>query len=70
MSEEKTSYDSAVKEIEEILDLIEKGELGIDALAEKVKRVKLLLSTCREKLYSTEQEIASILGKEEDSPES
>ncbi len=64
MSEEKISYDSAVKEIEEILDLIEKGELGIDPLAKKVKRVKLLLTTCREKLYNTEQEIASILGKE------
>ena len=62
MSEEKISYDNAIKEIEQILELIEKGELGIDALAEKVKRVNLLLQSCRDKLYQTEQEINSILG--------
>ena len=62
MSKEKISYDTAVKEIESILELIEGGDLGVDDLAEKVSRVTLLLKTCRDRLYKTEEQIDKILG--------
>ncbi|MCK4745710.1 MAG: exodeoxyribonuclease VII small subunit [Bacteroidales bacterium] len=62
MSKEKISYDTAVKEIESILALIEGGDLGVDELAEKVSRVTLLLKTCRDRLYKSEEQIDKILG--------
>ena len=61
MAKEKISYDAAVKEIEEILAKIEEGTLGVDELAEKVNRVTLLLKTCRDRLYKTEEQINEIL---------
>ncbi len=42
MTKEKINYDNAVSEIEEILEKIEEGDLGVDELAEKVKRVTQL----------------------------
>jgi exodeoxyribonuclease VII small subunit len=67
MTKEKISYDKAVREIESILEKIESGDLGVDELAEKVKRVSALLKICREKLRKTEEEIDQILGDQ--SPE-
>lgn len=61
MTKEKINYDSALLEIEEILEKIEEGELGVDELAEKVNRVTLLLKFCRDRLHSTEEKINEIL---------
>jgi len=55
-------YEEAVSEIEHILEKIEEGKMGVDDLAEKVKRVSELLKFCRKKLYSTEEEIDKIIG--------
>lgn len=63
MSKEKISYDAAVKEIETILEKIEGGELGVDELTGKVKRVTELLKICRDRLYKTESQIDEILGE-------
>jgi exodeoxyribonuclease VII small subunit len=64
MTKEKISYDAALGEIEEILDKIEGGDLGVDELAAKVNRVTLLLKTCRDRLRSTEEQINKILETE------
>jgi exodeoxyribonuclease VII small subunit len=64
MSKQKISYSEAVNEIEEILNQIENGELDVDELSEKVKRVTLLIKICKSKLKSTEEEINTILGEE------
>jgi exodeoxyribonuclease VII small subunit len=64
MTKEKINYDAAVGEIEEILEKIEEGDLGVDELAEKVNRVTLLLKICRDRLRSTEEQINKILGTE------
>jgi exodeoxyribonuclease VII small subunit len=66
MSKEPT-YGEAMTEIEEILGRIESGELEVDDLTEKVKRVALLLDICRKKLKTTESEIQKIIeGMEEE----
>ena len=66
MTKEKISYDAAVQEIEVILGKIEKGDLGVDELAEKVDRVTELLKICRDRLHKTEEQINKILdGPEE-----
>ncbi|MFO7671173.1 MAG: exodeoxyribonuclease VII small subunit [Bacteroidales bacterium] len=64
MTKEKINYDAAVGEIEEILEKIEEGDLGVDELAEKVNRVTLLLKICRDRLRSTEEQINKILETE------
>lgn len=62
-NKKKLSYKDAVAEIEEILEQIETGELDVDELSEKVKRVSSLVAICREKLHSTEEEIEKILNE-------
>jgi len=62
-NKKKLSYKDAVAEIEEILEQIETGELDVDELSEKVKRVSSLVALCREKLHSTEEEIEKILNE-------
>lgn len=61
MAKEKISYESSIKEIEEILEQIETGSLGVDELAGKVNRVTELLKACRQKLHQTEAQINKIL---------
>ncbi len=61
MANKKVSYVEAVKEMEEILTLIERNELDVDQLSEKVQRVSILLKLCKEKLHKTETEVENIL---------
>ena len=67
MTKEKINYDTAVSEIEEILEKIEEGDLGVDELAEKVNRVSHLLKVCRDRLHATEEQINKILDSDEES---
>jgi exodeoxyribonuclease VII small subunit len=62
------SYNEAITEIEEILQKIETGELDVDDLTDKVKRVAFLLeTTCKKKLKTTESEIQKVIdGLEKD----
>ena len=55
------SYKEAIGEIEEILKQIENDEPDVDQLSEKVKRLSVLVTWCREKLHQTEEEIEKIL---------
>jgi len=55
------SYKEAIGEIEEILHQIENDEPDVDQLSEKVKRLSVLVTWCREKLHQTEEEIEKIL---------
>ena len=61
MAKEKISYEASIVELEEILEQIETGTLGVDELAGKVNRVTELLKACRQKLHQTESQIKKIL---------
>lgn len=61
MAAKKISYNEAMNEIEEILEKIENEELDVDELAEKVKRVSVLLKTCKDKLTKTNEQVEQIL---------
>ncbi len=61
ISKKSVSYKEAITEIEEILSKLENNELDVDELSEKVKRVSQLVTLCKEKLHSTEEEIDKIL---------
>ncbi len=66
MATKKVSYSEAMAEIEEILEKIENEELDVDELAEKVKRVSVLLKTCKDKLTKTNEQVETILKEMED----
>lgn len=61
MAKKEISYQEAVNEIDGILDQIENVELDIDELSEKVKRVAILIKTCKKKLHKTESDIQKII---------
>jgi exodeoxyribonuclease VII small subunit len=66
MATKRTSYSEAMAEIEEILEKIENEELDVDELAEKVKRVSVLLKTCKDKLTKTNEQVEQILKEMEE----
>ncbi len=57
---EKLTYEEAFNQLNEILELLQKNEVGIDSLAEKVKKAAELVAFCQQKLRDTEIEIAKI----------
>jgi exodeoxyribonuclease VII small subunit len=60
MAKKEFSFNDAVKEIEEILQTIETGNLDLDKLSDEVKRASELIKQCQKKLRTTEEEINSI----------
>lgn len=61
MTKKPLKYSEAIQEIEKIVGMIESNELDIDELTEKIKRVSELLSFCKLKLRSTEEEVQKII---------
>lgn len=60
MAKKEFSFNQAVKDIENILNRIESGDLDLDKLSDEVKRASELIKQCQKKLKSTEEEINSI----------
>lgn len=63
MAEKKFSFNAAMQEVEQILALLEKGDLDVDEMSEKVKRASELLQACKQKLYQTDAEIKAVFEK-------
>ena len=61
MAEKKIKFKGAIKELEEILQKIESGELDVDELSGKVKRASELIKVCQDKLRDTENEVDKII---------
>jgi len=61
MTTKELSYKEAITEIEGILEKIENEEFDVDELAEKVKRVSILLKICKDKLTKTNEQVEQIL---------
>ncbi len=55
------NYTAAFAELQQIVSDIEDGEIGVDELAEKVKRAASLIELCKAKLTSTEEDVEKIL---------
>lgn len=60
------TYNEAMAEVEDILEKIENEELDVDDLAEKVKRVSVLLKICKDKLLKTNEQVEQILKEMEE----
>lgn len=59
--QDKPTYSEAFEELQTIVREIEEGEISVDELSEKVKRAASLITICREKLSSTEEDVNRIL---------
>jgi exodeoxyribonuclease VII small subunit len=57
------NYESASKELEEILTQLRNDEVSIDQLAPKVERASKLIMFCKEKLHDTEKKVEDIIAK-------
>lgn len=58
---EKTTYTKAYLELQTIVSEIEKGQISIDDLSEKVKRAAVLIKICKSKLVTIEDDVNQIL---------
>jgi len=54
-------YSEAVKRLEEILENVDRSDVGIDELADLVKEASDLIKTCRGILTSTEKNVQEAL---------
>lgn len=54
-------YNEALEELKTLVSQIERGDISVDALSEKVKRAKELLKICQAKLSQTEEDVSAIL---------
>ena len=59
----RISYKQALEELEKIVEEIEKGEIDVDLLTEKVKRAAFLSQICKSKLRKTQEELDKLLSE-------
>ena len=58
---EKENYTLAFEELQRIVTEIERGEISVDELSDKVKRAAELITICKNKLTTTEESVNKIL---------
>lgn len=58
------NYEAAMKQLEEIVEKMENGNLDVDSLCEQLKVAQKLIKQCKDKLTKTDEEIKKILAKE------
>jgi exodeoxyribonuclease VII small subunit len=58
---EQTNYTEAFEELKRIVSDIDRKEISVDELAEKVRRAAQLIKICKAKLDSTEEDVTRIL---------
>lgn len=54
-------YTEAYKELMQLVADLERGDIPVDELSEKVKRATQLIRICKEKLKTTEEDVSRIL---------
>lgn len=59
--EKKETYNEAMEKLRAIVEDIEKGELDVDILSEKVKEATRLIKLCKEKLFKADEEVKKVL---------
>lgn len=59
--QKKPSYEEAMSRLEEIVQNMEDGNLGLDTLTLQLREAKSLIKLCKDKLTKTDAEINEIL---------
>lgn len=58
----ETTYEAAIKQLEDIVSKMENDELDIYSLSQQLKTAQRLIKLCKDKLAKTDEEITKILG--------
>lgn len=66
MAMDKITYVDAFEELKAIISHLERGDIAVDELAEKVKRAVVLIELCKAKLTATEEEVNKVIESMED----
>jgi exodeoxyribonuclease VII small subunit len=61
MPNEQLTYTSAMKELEEIVQKLQRTDCEIDQLCQLTERSVKLLAFCKEKLTKTDEELVKLL---------
>ena len=61
MSKKKQTYESAIKELQQIVNEMQEEMVSIDEITEKVKRAKELMDFCKNKLREVGEDVDSLL---------
>lgn len=63
MAKKELTYESAMAELQKIVQELQEQAVNMDELSSKVKRSAELLTYCREKLRKTESETEKMFGE-------
>ena len=61
MAKKEESYNEAIEKPRRIVAEIDKDELDVDLLSEKVKEASRLIKLCKEKLYKVDTDVRNVL---------
>lgn len=57
----KLNYEEAVKQLEEIVEKMESGELDLDSMTTQLKKAQELVKLCKNRLMQTDKDIQGLL---------
>jgi exodeoxyribonuclease VII small subunit len=63
------TYPTAMAELEQILSELEREQVDVDRLAERVKRASELISFCRERIGAAQLQIEQVVADLDNSPD-
>ncbi len=58
---EDLTYETAYAELQQLVTELQGELIGIDELAAKIERARMLIQFCRERLRQTEEEVGKLL---------
>lgn len=61
---ETMKYEEALRQLDDIVQKMERNEYGIDELTLQLKKAKELIKQCKDKLTKTDEEIKKILDED------
>ena len=59
------TYEQAMQKLEAMASQMERGDIGIDVMADRLREAQELMKFCHEKLYEAEKNCKSLLNVEE-----
>ena len=62
---EQPTYEQAMQKLEAMASQMERGDIGIDVMADRLREAQELMKFCHEKLYEAEKNCKSLLNVEE-----
>lgn len=63
--EKGMTYELAMRKLEELASQMERSEIGVDEMADRLRQAQELMKYCHEKLYEAEKNCKSLLSIEE-----